>query len=254
MRLLALSIGNSNLLGATLQGERVIGPFRLPKEALESSATLEASLAPRLKGRYEGIVLASVVPRLTRPLCRWLEKNLGARPLILKADTQTMMKIAYKNPKKLGTDRLAAALGARALFPGKPLAIVDCGTATTVTLVSADGVLCGGAILPGIGLWAEALAAYTAQLPRVKPSKPASPIGRTPREAIRSGLYIGHLGAIEKLVRTLSLKAFGKKKPVVLGTGGASVIFAGEKLFTRREPNLVLEGLRAFAAGNFDHA
>lgn len=254
MRLLALSLGNTTVLGATLQDGRLVRPFRLPRNEVDSPAKREAALAPRFGGRFEGAVLASVVPSLTQPFCRWLDRRFGLRASILDAATQNILEIAYKDPAQLGADRLAAALGARARFPGKPLVVVDCGTATTVTLVSPEGLLCGGAIIPGLGLWAEALSSGTAQLPLVRVARPRVLVGRSPKEAIRSGLYIGHLGAIEKLVRCLSANAFGKRKPFVVATGGASVVFAGEKLFTHRAPNLILEGLRAFAAAKFEHA
>lgn len=254
MRILALSLGNSTLLGATILNGRLVRIFRLPKASLVSSAKLEKDFSSLAKSDFDGAVVASVVPALTKALCTQLKRQIGEQPLILTAASQERLHIAYRDPSKLGADRLAAALGAQARFPEKPIVIVDCGTATTVTLVTPEGSLCGGAIIPGLGLWAEALASRTAQLPLVKAARPRFPVGRSPQEAIRSGLYIGHLGAIEKLVRCLSANAFGNRKPIVIATGGASVVFAREKLFTLRAPNLILEGLRAFAADKFEHA
>src|SRR5438552_2277587 len=71
------------------------------------------------------------------------------------------------NPAQLGCDRFASLIGAHALFPGQPLIVATCGTATTVDALSADGLFLGGMILPGLGLMASSLARNTAQLPLV---------------------------------------------------------------------------------------
>ena len=73
----------------------------------------------------------------------------------------------YRNPAQLGCDRFAAAIGAHALAPGQAVIVANCGTATTIDAVTADGVFLGGMILPGLGLMASSLARNTAQLPQI---------------------------------------------------------------------------------------
>ncbi|MDQ1922117.1 type III pantothenate kinase [Massilia pseudoviolaceinigra] len=109
------------------------------------------------------------------------------------------MRNAYRNPSQLGCDRFAAALGARALAPGRALIVATCGTATTIDAVSADGVFLGGMILPGLGLMATSLARNTAQLPEVAPGAtlPAGFADNT-ADAILSGCLSAQAGAIER--------------------------------------------------------
>ncbi len=91
------------------------------------------------------------------------------------------LRSAYRNPRQLGCDRFAAALGARALEPGKALIVATCGTATTIDAISADGVFLGGMILPGLGLMASSLATRPScrRSPPVPCCRPALPTIRT---------------------------------------------------------------------------
>ncbi len=105
----------------------------------------------------------------------------------------------YRNPAQLGCDRFAAAIGARALAPGRQIIVANCGTATTVDGVSAAGVFVGGMILPGLGLMASALARNTAQLPQVAPGAvPPSPFADNTDDAILAGILSAQAGAIER--------------------------------------------------------
>jgi type III pantothenate kinase len=117
------------------------------------------------------------------------------------------MRNRYRNPTQLGSDRFAAALGARSLAPGKNLVVATCGTATTVDAVSAAGEFLGGMILPGLGLMLGALARGTAQLPQVAPgangyAAPPTFADHT-SDAILSGCLAAQVGAIERACAAL---------------------------------------------------
>ena len=112
----------------------------------------------------------------------------------------------YRNPAQLGSDRFAAALGARCLAPGKALVVATCGTATTVDAVSAGGDFLGGMILPGLGLMLGALARGTAQLPQVAPGERhtvPSVFADHTSDAILSGCLAAQAGAIERACAAL---------------------------------------------------
>jgi type III pantothenate kinase len=112
----------------------------------------------------------------------------------------------YRNPAQLGSDRFAAALGARCLAPGKALVVATCGTATTVDAVTAAGDFLGGMILPGLGLMLGALARGTAQLPQVAPGEryAAPPVfADHTSDAILSGCLAAQAGAIERACAAL---------------------------------------------------
>jgi type III pantothenate kinase len=228
--------------------------FRVPIQEAATAHGFARLVARRVPGRIDRAALCSVVPALTASIARHIKRTFGVAPLVLTAAASHDLTIGYRRPRELGVDRLAAALGARELFPKMNVIVVDCGTATTVTALRRDGVLLGGGIFPGLALWADVLAARTAQLPRIALRKPEVAVGRSPREAIASGLYHGHAGAIRELIQRIHGEAFGRQKAVVIGTGGHAAHFAREKLFTVLAPDLILTGLRAFAARKYDHA
>ncbi len=246
MRLLVLGVGNTSLFGAVFTGEKLGALFRAPI-AQAGSVTENPSGLRSIRGKIDRAVLCSVVPALTRGIMDDIKKHCGVVPHVLTADAPHGLKIGYTQPLALGTDRLAAALGARALFPGRHVIVVDCGTATTVTAVHRDGIVLGGAIFPGLALWPEMLAARTAQLPRVALRRPSTALGRSPSAGIAAGVYHGHVGAIRELVTRVKAEAFPRASVVIVGTGGHAARFTKDKIFNVIEPALVLRGLRAFA-------
>lgn len=150
------------------------------------------------------------------------------------------LRNAYRDPAQLGCDRFAAALGARALEPGKRLIVATCGTATTIDAVSADSVFLGGMILPGLGLMASSLARGTAQLPQVAaPRALPSGFADNTDDAILSGCLAAQVGAIER-----ACALHGATLCVVSG-GAAQYIAPQLTLAHRMVDNIVLIGLHS---------
>lgn len=242
MRTLVVSIGNSTIFCGVFADDRLLASFRLPVQA----RGLGRRLAARIRSDFSAAAVCSVVPPLTRPVVRELRRSFRITPRLLSPGAPHGLTVGYRRPRELGADRLAAALGARMKFPRRHVIVVDCGTATTVTALHRDGTLLGGAILPGLSLGPEMLAKRTAKLPRVPLRRPAAALGRSPAEGISSGIFFGHVGAIRELVGRIRREAFGREAVLVVGTGGHAPFFAKEGLFTALEPNLILDGLRAF--------
>jgi type III pantothenate kinase len=158
------------------------------------------------------------------------------------------LRNGYRNPAQLGCDRFAGAIGARALFPGRPLLIATCGTATTIDAISADGVFEGGMILPGPGLMAASLARNTAQLPQV-PQLAAAPerFADNTADAIAAGCLAAQAGAIERAYALHAAADSQRAAQCVLSGGAAAVIAPHLALPFERVDNLVLIGLHAAA-------
>lgn len=146
----------------------------------------------------------------------------------------------YRNPAQLGSDRFAAAIGARCLLPDRALVIATCGTATTVDALDATGQFKGGMILPGLGLMASSLARGTAQLPQVADiaTLPAGFADNTD-DAILSGCLAAQAGAIERAVALLQADA------CLLSGGAARFVGPALAIPYRHIDNLVLLGLHA---------
>lgn len=253
MKHLVLDVGNSTLFVGVFAGARLVTSFRVPVRTAATARGFAHHIATRVRqhGRFDRIALCSVVPALTPKILRHAASLCDvAPPRVLTFDAPHGLRLGYRVPAQLGADRLAAALGARALFPKKNLVVVDCGTATTVTALHRDGTLLGGAILPGLGLWPAMLASRTAQLPPVTLARPRAALGRSTVEGLQSGIFHGHAGAIRELVTRIRAEAFGRAAAVVIGTGGHAARFATKRdqLFHTVAPHLVLQGLHHFCA------
>jgi len=153
-------------------------------------------------------------------------------------------------PGRVGIDRLAAAAAAAvAKAPGRGAVVVDCGTATTVDLVSAAGVFLGGAILAGPGLLARALAEGTSRLPEVAALEtgPPPPLpGRSTQAAIAAGIGWGMRGAVARLVAEAQTALSGDCE--VFLTGGSAGIVRDALPGAIEIPELVLAGIALAAA------
>ena len=138
-----------------------------------------------------GIILASVVPPLTRTMEEMAERYFGRSPLTVDPATNTGMTVLYQPASDVGADRVVNAVAAYEVYGRagrKPIIVVDFGTATTFDAISAAGEYIGGVICPGIGISADALFQRAARLPRVDVRKPAAVIGRTTVTSMQSGL------------------------------------------------------------------
>ena len=144
---------------------------------------------------------------------------------LLEFSSQTPVPIgnAYLTPETLGRDRLAAAVGAATLYPGRNALIVDFGTAVTLDFVSADGVFRGGCISPGMAMRFRALHEYTAALPLCDATDSAELLGRTTDEAVRLGVMNSLAFEIEGYIARMQ----GEIEDLcVIFTGGDTNFFA----------------------------
>jgi type III pantothenate kinase len=254
--LLCLDIGNTQIHGGVFDGDVLRTQFRKSTQPLDTTDELgvfftavlrENGVDPRA---ITSIALCSVVPAALYSLRGAAEKYFHRDAFVLQAGVKTGLKVKYRNPQEVGADRIAGAIAAVQRHPNRALIVVDCGTATTFDVVTADAEYLGGVILPGVGVSAEALASRTAKLPRVEIAQPPATLGRTTTESIQSGLYHGHVGAIRHLVTKLQLEVFPEAQPFVIGTGGFARMFEHEELFHELAPELVLWGLKYAEAMN----
>lgn len=189
------------------------------------------------------LCLVSVVPAVGEALlARW---QAGGRSChVLGAASPHGLTLAYEPPASLGADRLANAAALWA-HHGPGIAI-DAGTATTLTLVDADGVLRGGAILPGLTTARDALWRRTAQLPEVEVALPPTAVGASTVASIQAGVVLGHVGALRHLVDLMRAEAPAARALAV--TGGWGGLLAPALPGASHEPDLTLTGARLVLA------
>lgn len=248
--ILCLDIGNSQVYGGIFDGDELLLQFRRTSQQRSSSDELGVFFRSVLRENeispddIDQIVVCCVVPDLMYSLRACCQKYFGIDPLVLRPGSKTGLKIRYRDPRQVGSDRIADALGAIKLFPNTNLIVVDFGTATTLCAISKDKEFLGGNIIPGVRLSMEALEAGTAQLPPVEIIPPDEVLGRSTVESIQAGLYWSNVGMIKELVTRITEDVFDGQRPVLVGTGGFSHLFDRERLFDHVVPDLILIGLR----------
>ena len=151
------------------------------------------------------------------------------------------LKIKYKTPETLGNDRIAAAIGGAALFPGNSVLVIDIGTAITIDLVNEKSEFIGGNISPGMRLRYKALNDFTDDLPLIAPTDNPPFIGQTTAGAIQAGVQTGILYELDAYINALMNKY--NKLRVILTGGDAPYFVKNLKNTIFVVPDLVLDGL-----------
>lgn len=248
---LCLDVGNSHIYGGVYKSGRVLLTFRKASEPGSSSD--EYGLFFRSVLRENGldpdqvrqIALCSVVPEMVYAISAACQKYFAIHPFILQAGAKTGLKIQYRNPLEVGTDRIANAIAGVGLFPNQNLIIVDLGTATTLCAIGKERTYMGGVILPGLRMSMQALGSGASKLASVEIRRKEVCLGRTTAESIQSGLFFGHLGALREIMQRIKLEEFSGQHPKVIATGGFAALFGDTDLFDQVVPDLVLRGLLA---------
>jgi type III pantothenate kinase len=195
-----------------------------------------------LRTAISAIAIASSAPPVTTQLRRMAKRwfsNLDVT--VIGPGTKTGMPILYDNPREVGADRIADAVGAYDLYPGASI-VVDLGTATVFDVISAKGEYLGGAIAPGVAISLEALYLQASALRSVELVKPRSVIGRSTVESIQSGVLYGFAAQVDGIVERIKDEI---GDATVIATGGlASLIAPITKQVEYHEPWLTLHGLR----------
>ena len=235
--LLLIDAGNTRIKWALAE------PGAAPGNGVASGAVAHAELNHRPASwqgrRITRAVVANVAGSKLRDQLQLMIPVKAVDWFVARRELDGLRNV-YRNPAQLGCDRFAAALGARALEPGKRLIVATCGTATTIDALSADSIFLGGMILPGLGLMASSLARNTAQLPQVGAGR-ALPAGFADNtdDAILSGCLAAQAGAIERAC------ALHGASLCVLSGGAAPFIAPQLNVAYRMVDNIVLLGLHS---------
>ena len=195
-----------------------------------------------LRNAVSAMAISSSAPAVTTQLRRMANRWFSDLELtVIGPGTKSGMPILYDNPREVGADRIADAVGAYDLYPGASI-VVDMGTATVFDVVSAKGEYLGGAIAPGVAVSLEALYAQASALRSVELVRPRSVIGRSTVESIQSGVLYGFAAQVDGIVERI-LAELGEA--TVIATGGlAGLIAPHTKHVQHVEPWLTLHGLR----------
>jgi type III pantothenate kinase len=246
--LLAIDTGNTQTVIGLFSDRELVDHWRIATVAERTSDELALMIQQFLgfhgfsfDPQVTGVAIASGVPRVTVALREMTERYFGFSALVLEPGVRTGMPVLYDEPRNVGADRIANAVGAYDLYGG-PSIVVDFGTANTVDAVSEKGEYLGGAIFPGIEISLDALFARAAALRRVELVPPKNVIGKSTIEAIQSGAVYGFSGQVDAIVDRFQAEL---GECTVVSTGGlAELIVPFSRTVQHYEPWLTLQGLR----------
>lgn len=221
--LLALDIGNTHIVMGCMEGRTLRYLCRMATNRVTTGAEYAVTMSRLLEFAHiapdaiDGSIISSVVPQVTRSLSAAVKMLTGVVPLVADNTIRSDLTVRIDDPATLGSDLLVAAVGALDIYQ-PPLIIIDMGTATTVTVVDADGAFRGGAIIPGVQLSLSALASNTSLLPSISLDAPPKAIGTNTVDCMKSGSILGTALLLDGMIDRMEAE-LGQKATVV-ATGG----------------------------------
>lgn len=253
----AIDVGNTRAkfgLFRVTSGQLPV-PLHLAACVLQSTPSLEAALKSWISDLQVGLPAVAAVAgsdpeSRDQLLADWPFPD--CRPVAISHCGQIPVEVDVEFPERVGIDRLLNTYAAlRMAQRQQPVIVVDSGTATTVDLMTADGIFRGGSILPGLRLSAHAMHDYTARLPLLDTDQepcelPPLP-GRSTEAAMRAGLFIGQLGAVRELMAGLAsasaLQYRQAQPPALFVSGGGGRQLAPHLTGAQYVDSLALHGL-----------
>ena len=227
--ILAIDIGNTNIVLGGLEGEKILFEARMATDLIKTSDQYCAELKSMLAlfevtpEAISGSIISSVVPPVLNSFKTAIRKLTGKACLVVGPGIKTGLRIHIDNPAQLGSDLVVDAVAGIHHYP-LPQIIIDMGTATTVSVLDAEGGYRGGMILPGVAVSHDALASRTAQLPKVAFELPKHTIGTNSVDCLKSGLLYGNAGALDGLIDRINAEL--NTPCTVVATGGLSSVIA----------------------------
>ena len=247
--LLTVDVGNTNITMGVFEQESLLGMFRMMTKQPRTSDEYGFTICGILEHRgidpdeIDAVIIASVVPDIMHSLTSGIIKYLHTTPLIVSAETDTVITVATDNPSRTGADRIVNAAAGYAIANG-PAIVIDFGTATTYDLVGPERTLEACIIAPGIETAGRSLWGGAAMLPAIQIGKPDSVLARDTVSGMQGGLVFGAIGQTEYIVNRMKEEA-GYHDAYVIATGGLGKIIAKEtECIDLYDPQLTLNGLR----------
>ena len=248
--IICIDIGNTNVKYAIFDGDQLKFSFRVATDMKRTSDEYGAQLVSMLA--FNGVsaedvtggIFSSVVPSLDYTIDHMLRLYLGIVPKQIAPGLKTGLSMRADNAREVGADRIVNNVSAIKKYgAGKPIVVVDFGTATTFNIINAKYEFIGGVIAPGIRGSLDSLVSGTAKLPRVEIEAPKSVIATNTVTNMQAGIVFGFAGLVEFIVK--KIKAELKTEDVItVATGGFSEIIAKEtKCIDVIDKMLTLNGL-----------
>ena len=245
--ILAIDIGNTNIVIGCIEGEQV----RFVERLSTNQAKTELEYVVEFRTLFElyrinldditGSIISSVVPPLNNIMKAAIQKLFHKAPLVVGPGLKTGLNILMDNPGQLGADLVVNAVAGLQYY-GAPIIMIDMGTATTISVVDDRKNYIGGMILPGVRVSLDSLVNRTSQLPRISLEAPKKIIGKNTIDCMKSGIVMGQAACLDGMIERI-FDELGYEAPVVAtgGLSGSIVPYCKKKIIYDNE--LTLKGL-----------
>jgi len=233
--ILAVDIGNTNIVVGVYDGDNIVGSWRMVTRSEKTSDEYGIFILNLLDHsnidhkKIKSAIVSSVVPNVMHSFENALRKYFNIDPIIVGPE--------------VGADRIVGLVAAYHMFGG-PLIVIDFGTATTYDVVSEKGEFKYGITSPGIQITADALWQRTAQLPSVEIKKPDSILAKNTVTSIQAGLVYGYIGQVEYIIKKIKEEMKIENMKVVATGGLGRIIFDETSMIDVYDPQLLFEGLK----------
>lgn len=248
-KILVFDIGNTNIVGGVYEVGVLKCTIRISsdtkKTADEYFAIIETICSKNNINldQINKIVLSSVVPSLTRSFEHLIQRYFPCPCVIVNGYTKLGLTYNLSDPGFIGADLIVNAFSAWKKYQC-PCVICDMGTATTIQLIDEHGHFYGTSILPGVVTGAYNLFEKAALLSNIQLEKPEHLLGTTTRDALLSGIILGHAFLIDRFVKEIKHKYPELKGIKTIATGGISTLISeSTKEVDIIDKNLILDGL-----------
>jgi type III pantothenate kinase len=232
-----IDAGNSRLKAALFENNIRIESWVFP------NSEMEVALSVITQTELKAILVSS-----TAAGENWFQSRLGSfRLYFFHHQLIKDIKIAYSEPESIGKDRLAAMEGARILYPGKNICVVDAGTCLTIDGLLSDGTHLGGIISPGMKMRFKAMQYFTERLPLSSENEIVGEFGNSTMGCMASGGVYGIVAEIEYHKKRLQEDW---NQPFELILTGGDAIFLAQRIKPANfvVPDLVFQGMNAVLA------
>ena len=245
--ILAIDIGNSNIVIGCIEGGEIQNETRIATDLVKTSDQYCFDLKNMLSlsdvpvARLEDVIISSVVPPVLNSMRTAVLKLTGKKPFVVGPGIKTGLNILLDNPQQVGSDLIVAAVAALREYK-PPLILIDMGTATTISVINKDRAYLGGCICPGVRISAEALSSRTALLPGINLDQPRRAIGKNTIDCMRSGIMLGTACMLDGMIERME-QELGERATVVATGGIARFVLPMCRREIAYDRNLLLKGL-----------
>ena len=252
--ILAVDIGNSNIVFGGVEGNDIIFEARIRTETTKTSDEYCVDLKIILDvykidpESIEGTIISSVVPQVLNSVKTAILKLTGKSSLVVGPGLKTGLNIKIENPSQTGADLVVGCVAALREHKA-PMIVIDMGTATTMIVLDESGALIGGSISPGVKISLDALTEGTALLPGLQLDQPKKAIGRNTIDCMRSGIMFGAACMLDGMVERMEAE-LGQKTTVVITGGIGKFIAPLCKTQMIYDKDLLIKGLVALYRDN----